>query len=296
MRLTFSILWFDDDAEYLDSLDVSDLESEIQQWGFVPKIVKVSSDTEFTQHSPFKQFDLIVVDYNLEGYRNGQDFIADIRSNQVFTEIVFYSAGEASRLWDAIREKQLEGVYVESRNSIKTKIIQVGHQIVHKVLDLENMRGIVIAEVGDLDLLLSAILGKGIEALTDDKKASFFKNFMQGIDKQTAKQQKALETFRSNPTIDAFLSLCDSSKRWQGLNRLIKQHPPLKGTATKQYDIEILFPRNCLGHGIPEPQEDGSLIFRHIDKEYPFNDDISRELRQKIVAYKIFLNEILSKL
>jgi hypothetical protein len=105
-----------------------------------------------------------------------------------------------------------------------------------------------------------------------------------------------LEAFRNSPTIDVFLSLCDSSKRWQGINRLIKHHQTLKGTVVKHYDNEILLPRNCLGHGIPETQQDGSLIFRHMGKDYPFNDDIGRELRQKIVEYKTFLTEILGKL
>jgi hypothetical protein len=296
VRLTFSILWFDDNESWLDSLDLSDLESEIERWGFTHEIVKVSSDEEFTRHHPYKRFDLIVVDYYLEGYEGGQEFIEEVRGNQVFTEVVFYSTGEVSNLWDAIRDKQLEGVYVESRNAIITKIIQVGRQIVHKVLDLENMRGIVMAEVGDLDLLLSKILTKGIHGLTDDKKTGFFKNFIDGIDKQNTKQQKSLKTFRSNPTIEVFLSLCDSSKRWQGLNRLIKHHKSLKGTVTKQYDTEILFPRNCLGHGIPEAQEDGSLIFKHIRKEYLFNDDVSRELRHKIVEYRTFLTDILNRL
>jgi DNA-binding NarL/FixJ family response regulator len=174
VRLTFSILWFDDNETWLDSLDLSDLESEIQRWGFISEIIKVSSDEDFIRHTLSKKFDLIIVDYYLEGYGSGQEFIANLREKRVFTEIIFYSTGGVSNLWNAIRDNQLEGVYVESRSTIVnlTKIIQVGQQIIHKVLDLENMRGIVMAEVGDLDLLLSEILTKGIEALPNKKKVT----------------------------------------------------------------------------------------------------------------------------
>ncbi len=43
MRLNFSVLWFDDDESYIDSLDIDPLEREIVTWGFSPNIQLVSS-------------------------------------------------------------------------------------------------------------------------------------------------------------------------------------------------------------------------------------------------------------
>ncbi len=48
----------------------------------------------------------------LEGYKDGQEFIAGIRENAIYTEIIFYTAGNTSNLWKAIHEKRLEGVFV----------------------------------------------------------------------------------------------------------------------------------------------------------------------------------------
>ncbi len=149
MRLTFSILWFDDSETYFDSLDLDWLKNEVLSWGFSPKIIQVTTPEDFMSHRPFDIFDIIVVDRNLEGYENGQQFISDLRSNSVYTEVIFYTAGNASELWDGIREKQLEGVFVSTRNDILPKISKVGSQSIRKILDLENMRGIVMAEVGE---------------------------------------------------------------------------------------------------------------------------------------------------
>ena len=156
MRLVFSVLWFDDDEEYFDSIDIEPLEKEILSWGFWPKIEKVTTPEDFSNRSPFESYDLIVVDRNLEGCEDGQVFIANIRENAIYTEIIFYTAGNTSDLWEAIRTKELEGVFVSSRLNVLSKIEAVGRQSIRKILDLENMRGIVMAEVGELDLLLAA--------------------------------------------------------------------------------------------------------------------------------------------
>ena len=73
MNLTFSILWFDDDADYFDSLDFDEYKEEVFSWGFSLDIKKVTTPEEFHNHSPYKEFDLIIVDRNLEDYPPGQE-------------------------------------------------------------------------------------------------------------------------------------------------------------------------------------------------------------------------------
>jgi len=65
-------------------------------------------------------------------------------------------------LWEAIREKKLEGIFISSRNEIVSKNTKVGYQSIQKILDLENMRGIIMAEVGELDLMRQEIIMGGM--------------------------------------------------------------------------------------------------------------------------------------
>jgi len=47
MRLSYSILWFDDTEEFFDILDIDGLKSEILSWGFLPEIKLVKTPEEF---------------------------------------------------------------------------------------------------------------------------------------------------------------------------------------------------------------------------------------------------------
>ncbi|MEW6029240.1 MAG: hypothetical protein AB1554_07125 [Chloroflexota bacterium] len=293
MKLTFSILWFDDTEDYFGSLDTDGLKAEVLSWGFFPDIMLVTTPDKFLSHSPYKEFDLIVVDRNLEEYGEGQDFIADLRNNAIYTEVIFYTAGNANDLWDAIREKQLEGVFVSNRSNILSKISKVGRQSIRKVLDLENMRGIVMAEVGEIDHLLGEIIMVGIGSLPHELQKTIFDKFHKEAAKQNQESSDRLTTFIANPSIDEMLDMCDSNKRWENFNRLWKHHDKLKKEDKfGDYKSEVLDIRNILAHGKPEFR-DGGYLFRHRGREFFFNDEASNELRKTILSYKRAFSSIL---
>lgn len=292
MNLNYSILWFDDDKEFFDSIDMAPVLEEIQSWGFYPQIQPVHSSTEFNTYKPFDKFDLIVVDFKL-GDELGDTFIKDIRDNEVFTEVILYSFSESSDLWKAIHDKKLEGVFITHKGSISQKLLRVARQSVRKVLDLENMRGIVMSEVGDLDALLESIFIGAMKGIGQAHQQKVFARFHEKADEQAQQQSAAILAFKEEPSIDGLLNLCDSDKRWQNFNRVKKHHDVLKAqTISTDYQESILWPRNCLAHGMPERKDDGSLLFRHKGKEFIFNDAVGREIRHKILEYKSAFSQI----
>lgn len=296
MKLSFSVLWFDDTEDYFDSLDIDWLTNEIEEWGFFPDIKLVTTPEQFVSFAPYEKIDLIVVDRNLEGYGEGQDFIANLRGHSVYTEVIFYTAGNASALWDAIREKELEGVFVSNRNTILQKISKVGHQSIRKVLDLENMRGIVMAEVGELDHLLDEILLIGIHSLPEDIQKTIFSKFHKEAGKQNQEFGARLVEFSKSPELKTMLDMCDSNKRWENFNRLWRYHGDLKEKERiGDYKAEVLDVRNALAHGKPEIR-DGGYLFRHHNKEYFFTDESSSELRKTILKYKREFSSVLNLL
>jgi len=294
MRLTYSILWFDDDQSSFESIDLDYVRDELYSLGFTLKVVPVHNSESFNSYTPFKDFDMIIVDFNL-GDEQGDTFIEKVRNNDVYSEIIFYSFTEASDLWKAIHDRQLEGVFVTNKKSIETKVARVARQSVRKVLDLENMRGIVMSEVGDLDALLEDIFIRAMNALPEKKQHEVFCRFHEKTGEQHGKFSESLAAFKQTPSIEGLLALCDSDKRWQNFNRVKKHHELLNSKKLEgDYSQEILWPRNCLAHGRPERCSDGSLMFRHSSKEYLFDEDISQKLRKRIIEYKNALTEILS--
>ena len=296
MKLSFSVLWFDDTEIFFDSLDVDWLKNEIENWGFSPDIQLVTTPEQFVSFSPYQKIDFIVVDKNLEEYGEGQDFIAKLRNHAVYTEVIFYTAGNASALWDAIREKELEGVFVSNRGTILQKISKVGRQSIRKVLDLENMRGIVMAEVGQLDHLLDEILMMGLSGLSGESLGVVFKKFHKEAEKQNVEFGERLSGFINSPDVSEMLDMCDSNKRWENFNRLWKYHEKLKNKEKfGDYKADVLDLRNVLAHGKPE-NIDGGYLFIHRGKEYLYNDEASDNLRRTILRYKKEFSAVLEEL
>lgn len=296
MKLTYSILWFDDDESSFESIDMDYIREEISSLGFSLSVVPVHNAADFNSRAPFKDFDMIIVDFNL-GEEQGDIFIDRVRNHDVYTEIIFYSFADASNLWEAIRVRQLEGVFVTNKKNIESKVVRVARQSVRKVLDLENMRGIVMSEVGDLDALLEAIFEKAMGGLSRPKQQEVFDKFHQRSNEQQEKFAASLQAFKDAPSIDGLLALCDSDKRWQNYKRVCRHHDLLKEKAFEgDYPKEILWPRNCLAHGIPERVDDGTILFRFNGKEFPFSDLVSQDLRKKIIEYKEVFNEIIELL
>jgi hypothetical protein len=296
MNLTYSVLWFDNSRDFFDSLDCTSLEEEIKSWGFTPKIMFETDPAAFMLHSPFTKLDLIVVDYDLgENEEHGETFIRNVRDNSVLTEVVFYSNVASKQLWTAISDKELEGVYVANRGNVLARIERVAKQSVHKVLDLNNMRGMVMAEVGDIDHILDELLVVGWPLLSSDHQKDLVTSLKEGALAHNDATRKSLEALSEVSDVNDIGKVCDSNKRWSNFNRLKKRIPTLKQCNPGEYPAEILAPRNFLAHGQAR-EEDGVHIFSFNGKEYRFDETVGVQLRGRIVAYKEALQGALSAL
>lgn len=289
MRLTFSILWFDDNEDYLDSLDQDYFKEEFSKWGFDCAIKFVTEPGDFTSESPYKSYDLIVVDYSLDPYdQHGQDFIKLVRNQHVLTDVVFYSSHPNSELWDAIRKEELEGIFIANRGNNQEKILKVAQQSIHKVLDLENVRGIVMAEVGSNDERLSEIAKKAFNELTADQQIILISNYVDKIEEHSKNTIHKLAALKGTMDVSSLLNLLDSSKKWNFCQSLSKKIADLNVGEQGDYKEEVLDKRNFLAHGLPEILEDGALKFCFHDKEYIFNDNESLKLRENLRKYREF--------
>lgn len=295
MNLDYSVLWFDDKQEYFDSLDIEPLEEKIRSWGLCPKFHFVTTAEEFQRHQPFDQFDLIAIDFQLEHEGCGQDFITQVREQRIYTEVVFYSADDSEALWAALASKRLEGVFIANRRNVLAKLELVAHQTLKKVLDIYNMRGIVMAEVGDIDWILEEIIRLRLPKLSEEKMLKIFSSFYLDIAKTADSRVKEIEQFKMKPNLDVFLKLCDSSKRWENFKRIAKVDGILDDPGMGDYLTDVLGPRNFLAHGKPLSTGDGALIFEYAGRKYHFDERVGATLRTTINNYRDRFAELHAK-
>ncbi|QRN82761.1 hypothetical protein JR338_10100 [Chloroflexota bacterium] len=294
MRLTYSIIWFDDNEDYIDSLDKDEIDKIIKEWGFQPNILYLSDPKKFGSLSPFREFDLLVIDKHIEHSQEGEKFISELRNSNVYTEVIFYSASEIDSLWKSIYEERLQGVYVSDRQSILSKLKEVGYQSLNKILDIENMRGIVMAEVGEIDQTFDEITELAINISSSDELEEFYNDFFDDKRDHLIDQIKSLANFKENKSLGNLVPLCDSNKRWKNFRRLIKKHNEIMSyNLNGDYPKDVLKPRNFLAHGIPKKSATSNdVIFEFQKKQFVYNDSIGKKIRRDLLQYKLEFQKV----
>jgi CheY-like chemotaxis protein len=296
MKLTYSVLWFDDDEDFLESLDTEAIEENFAEWGFNCSLKLVSNTKDFLDEAPYKEYDLILMDYSLDALgEHGQTFIKQVREQHVLTEVIFYSSHSNELLWNAVRDEKLEGIYVASRQNQGQldKLYKVAKHTIHKVLDLENVRGIVMAEVGSNDELLSSIAKKAYLELNENEKNALIKKYCDNITEQCKKNIDKSADINQEQDFDKLICLLDSTKKWNICKSLSRKIDWLDIGGGGDYQSDVLIKRNYLAHGIPEKLDGGALKFSFSGREFIFDNDESLKLRRNLKAYGEYFDSLL---
>lgn len=169
MRLKYKILWFENTDSAYETLRTY-VEEYLEDNGFIVEIFRYSNDDDGIETILAKaDFDLILMDYGLDGV-NGDEVIEKIRNQELFTEVVFYSASPTREIRESIAAKEVDGVYCTSRqiSEFEDKVIKVINNTIKKVQDINNMRGLVIAEVIDLEIRIKEMLHQYFQVSIDE--------------------------------------------------------------------------------------------------------------------------------
>ena len=244
------------------------------------------------------------MDLNLSDQPNGAELISKIRELGSYTDVVFYSSIGIEELRAKGKEKELEGVYYSGRTpetSFVNKVKAVIDSTLKKVQDLANLRGLVMAEVSELDGKMEDVLRKYyIQNVTDELKKTFhdhitkkneerLKNNLEGC----GKKEKVCYHKWKNMEIQDIIPLMEAAQMAKAINYIVPKelYTPSRANFFEDYKAEIVEIRNELAH-CASKIEDGKeiLITRKGDKT--FNDEDIKGIRKNILKY----SEIFTKL
>lgn len=303
MRLKYKILWIENEEDWVDSI-YDQIQEHLSDLGFEFEKKLIAKEEESVIYD---EYDLILMDLNLAEQPNGAELIERIRNLNVFTDIVFYSSIEIELLREKGREKNLEGVYYSGRtpdSSFVRKVCQVIDSTIKKVQDLSNLRGLVMAEVSDLDSLMDEIIQKYYvdqslldefhHIITKDKE----KNIKKSLDIDGIDCEKACKLNWRQLNIDKLLKIIDSSQKVRAINILLERNKK-QGTVLYQssnekgfvdnYNKDIIDVRNNLAH-CSSIIENGKEILKTRNGDLIFDTDRITEIRKKIREYhELFL-------
>lgn len=290
MNLKYRILWVEDERDWVAS-EIEFIKSFLEQHGFTLEY----ENPEKYEDLEFSKFDIIIVDYNLANDEEGQDVIEKIRNKELYTEILFYSQDGEDKLRKIIAEKEgIDGVYCSSKNNCITKLKKLIYTTIRKTQDLNNLRGLVMAETSELDEMMKRIL-----TLVKDKN-SFVKVIQNGPCLQCKEPKKTIFTV-NNETIFEFNGVENLDKNIRNATAFILYEQIKKYLGSSlyigsknidSYHDEIRKDRINLAH---YPEDTSTSVLMKVNG-VEYNEEKFVNIRKKIQEYKNIFQEIIDEL
>ena len=280
MRLTYNLLWLEDDIDWLETTREL-IEDELDALGFTlkPTIYKDGKSIEERfRNNGFAEFDLILIDYKLENTEKGDIIIKKIRENEIYTDVLFYSQ-DVESIKNRFRELSLEGVYAASREDFVDKFNMVMRTTIKKVQEVNTMRGLIMAEASDMDVLMldniKMFITNNIEAGDKLKKYIFKK-----VSKSIKGNNKQAEKIKNADALEELYEkhFFTSTHKAKAINKLIGliHNDRFKKIELffQEYEEKVLKIRNHFAH-VTVISENGEQKLKsvHTGKEEIFNDE-----------------------
>lgn len=299
MIIQYKILWVDDQINSDDAMVylTLDIKKYLKGLGFNPVINEYKEASEALNSlniEPTEYYDLILSDFHLGHNGNGDSLIKQIRNNRIYTEILFYSGQQGF-------EETAKNLYTD-RLSFFNLSVDEGYKLftkkitnlidltVKKSQEIDNLRGLIIGAVSEMDVVieekLQEILNSRNEAIKGCiKEYAFDKISKRGkdINKNIGQiNQENVNEHLNNP------NLFDASSRAMILNKYIKEKKSqnkFKGNCEnfyENYKKNALDVRNKLAHCKKSTTQNNTIV----------GTDASQEIfgSQKCIKHRIAIN------
>ena len=246
MRLNYRILWIEDSTDWAESIQ-ENISEIVESFGLFASFTVLPAESD--EHK-YDGYNLILMDLGLAEGRQGDALIEQIRSLNVFTDIVFYSASGVEEVKNKGRDLNLEGVYYADRSNVLflRKVKDVISASLHSFQDLVNLRGLVMAEVSELDSKMDSIIEGYF--VGEDRMAEFHKHVTDDREKSTKRNlegncDRSCKHKWRNMDMPTILKAVDSNNRAHAVNVVIS-HLKSTGVSFTEFD-EAFFTHNTTG-------------------------------------------------
>jgi hypothetical protein len=195
MRLKYNILWIEDRADLVEDILGPKIETFLGELGFDTVIDLQLNGEKLDVLLRDNKYDLILTDLNLgEGFKTGEKLIEHIRVGNILTEVLLYSENEdaLSRIIEGDKKneeevpkrKLIERIsFALGLKYLQEKVKEIILLTIRKVQDVNNLRGLVIAETIDLENVILEILKFFFEEMDDPSLSEVKKNLAERISK-----------------------------------------------------------------------------------------------------------------
>ena len=318
MKLKYKILWIEDELDsierpknqiqrYLeddygfecseDDIVIKDYDEFEEEYIYEENQRKIVKDS-------IKEFDLLLVDFNLGEEEQTGDKLIDIIRDGIYSEILFYSS-ELESINIKLNNHFIDGVFTSDRDHLEDKIKKLINVTIKKVQDVNNLRGLIMAEVAELDRIKKSILLKYNAKNLDD--CEFKKYVKQNVFKKINEELADLscitnpECAHDNIDFEKLLNnfFYDSFKKSRTVFKVKKLDSKCSDVpfVHQDYYDSVVKKRNVFAHEEEKIREDGTKYLNYSDgTSLEFTEEHCIQIRKDIKKYKNLLEQISNKL
>ena len=304
MKLEFRLLVVDDEPDGI-SQAVTALSDNLSEKGFsLTPVYESQVSSEILQRlsrSKGKQFDLVAVDYRLGNRQiDGAVVAAKLRIGLPYTDMVFYSSLSVNELLGILAKNFVPGVFVAARGDLDQTLTGIANTIIAKSVDLNHMRGIAMAEVAEMDVLMQDTLVAIFSCQTTNVQSAAART----IEKLQGRYRDNLgiinETIQSSgiPGLVQKSQIFSLADKYHAIRRLLKCLPNRPSDQTEvldSYEEDIIKARNMLAHVREESTPDGTVRLRSISAAgdtVVIDESWMSDCRAKMQRQKTALSEV----
>ena len=301
MKIDYKILWIDDQIEvfkedgYIDEINLF-----LKSFGLNPIVTYINNKEKFIKNLN-DTYDLILTDFNIDSHTNGKDIIEEVRGNNIFTEILFYTA--KGNLEDTFKKDRIT-FFQTSNNHYKEVVDKIKSLIeltLKKFNDIVIMRGMIMNEVSYMDEVKLDIIKQFINSSEEDIKKSLPNikmDILKIIKDNFNSKIKDIEKWGKNE--DGFGQLIKDNNVFISLYK-IKTISHILDTLkldnfANDYKKDIIEKRNQFAHSVLKEKEDGRKCFENKNDDIIFDDMLCKKIREDIIKYKQCLFNTLDKI
>lgn len=256
MRLDYCALWIDDQPRHVKGFKER-IETHLSERGFALQVIQAegidAASARIAEQRNTDGIDLILVDYDLGPGYGGEEVLRIARERFPYKDIMFYSAAETKKLRDLAHTAKIDGVHFSTRMSLADDAISLIDKTLQKVMDIDHMRGVVMAATSDIDLMVEKSLLTVYHGFPQDRQVEYVKEVCGKLKEKLAEWSEDLDS-GSAGGLDGILALkhlCTAADR---LNLLLKQiEAKTEGKSNelekaKDYRKQVVPRRNKLAH------------------------------------------------
>lgn len=298
MKLEFTLLVVDDTPNSIEQA-ISALREHLEDKGFAlrKEVEKDFSDQSLSKLAQLQgqNYDLVIVDFNLGlEEMNGAEVARKLRTNLPFTDMVFYSSLPAANLLGELAKHKVPGVFTATRAELDDSLRGLADTVIGKAIDLNHMRGIAMAEVAEMDMLMQETLACAFES-SDENVASAADRTIAKLQESICRNRRELKRRLEESGVAGIARdgrLFPHTQKYWAIRRLancLTQTPSEDLLMLQDYEDDVVKNRNLLAHAKEHSGEHGRMELRSInDRESPIiiNEEWMTNFRRKLQEHR----------